>query len=115
MSQDAPRTRKLPSAVYEAELRRLQAEFVKVQEWAKADGRRILVIFEGRDAAGKGGTITRITQYLSPRAARIAALPAPRSGSGRSGTSSATSPSCRAPARSCCSTAPGTTAPGWRR
>lgn len=70
-------SRKLPGAVYEAELRRLQAEFVKVQEWAKAEGRRILVIFEGRDAAGKGGTIKRITQYLSPRAARIAALPAP--------------------------------------
>jgi polyphosphate kinase len=70
-------SRKLPNAVYEAELRRLQAEFVKVQEWAKAEGRRILVIFEGRDAAGKGGTIKRITQYLSPRAARIAALPAP--------------------------------------
>jgi polyphosphate kinase 2 len=70
-------SRKLPSSVYAAELRRLQSEFVKVQEWAKAEGRRVLVIFEGRDAAGKGGTIKRITQYLSPRAARIAALPAP--------------------------------------
>ncbi len=77
MSEDAPRTRKIPKPVYDAELRRLQAEFVKVQEWAKAEGKRILVIFEGRDAAGKGGTIKRITQYLSPRAARIAALPAP--------------------------------------
>jgi polyphosphate kinase 2 len=78
MSEDAPtKITKLPSAVYEAELRRLQAEFVKVQEWVKADRQRILVVFEGRDAAGKGGTIKRITQYLSPRAARIAALPAP--------------------------------------
>jgi polyphosphate kinase 2 len=77
MSEDAPRSRKLPSGVYEAELRRLQAEFVKVQEWAKAEGRRILVIFEGRDAAGKGGTIKRITEYLSPRSVRIAALPTP--------------------------------------
>ena len=68
---------KLPPAVYDAELRRLQAEFVKVQEWAKAEGQRIVVVFEGRDAAGKGGTIKRITQYLSPRAVRIAALPAP--------------------------------------
>lgn len=67
----------LSTAVYEAELLRLQAEFVIVQEWARAEGARIVVIFEGRDAAGKGGTIKRITQYLSPRIVRIAALPAP--------------------------------------
>ncbi len=68
---------KLPNAVYEAELFRLQAELVKVQEWVKAEGQRIVIVFEGRDAAGKGGTIKRITQYLSPRVARIEALPAP--------------------------------------
>jgi polyphosphate kinase len=68
---------KLPASVYEAELRRLQAEFVKVQEWTKTERQRIVVVFEGRDAAGKGGTIKRITQYLSPRVVRIAALPAP--------------------------------------
>ncbi len=68
---------KLPSAVYEAELFRLQAELVKVQEWVKVAQQRIVVVFEGRDAAGKGGTIKRITQYLNPRVARIAALPAP--------------------------------------
>ncbi len=68
---------KVPTGVYEAELFRLQAEFVKVQEWVKAEGQRVVVVFEGRDAAGKGGTIKRITQYLSPRVARIAALPAP--------------------------------------
>jgi polyphosphate kinase len=67
----------LSSEVYEAELFRLQAELVKVQEWVRAEGRRVVVVFEGRDAAGKGGTIKRITQYLSPRVARIAALPAP--------------------------------------
>lgn len=67
----------LPSEAYEAELFRLQAEFVKVQEWVRAEGQRVVVVFEGRDAAGKGGTIKRITQYLSPRVARIAALPAP--------------------------------------
>ena len=67
----------LPRRVYEAELSRLQAELVKVQEWTKAEGQRLVVVFEGRDAAGKGGTIKRITQYLSPRVARIAALPAP--------------------------------------
>ena len=68
---------KVPNDVYEAELFRLQTEFVKLQEWVKATGARIVVIFEGRDAAGKGGTIKRITEYLSPRSVRIAALPAP--------------------------------------
>lgn len=68
---------KIPNDVYEAELFRLQAELVKVQQWAKATGARVVVIFEGRDAAGKGGTIKRITEYLSPRVARIAALPSP--------------------------------------
>jgi polyphosphate kinase len=68
---------KIPNDVYEAELFRLQAELVKVQLWAKATGARIVVIFEGRDAAGKGGTIKRITEYLSPRVVRIAALPTP--------------------------------------
>jgi len=65
------------SEVYEAELFRLQAELVKVQEWVRVEKQRVVVVFEGRDAAGKGGTITRITQYLSPRVARIVALPAP--------------------------------------
>jgi polyphosphate kinase 2 len=73
----ADRPLKLGNAAYEAELYRLQAELVSMQEWVKAQGARIVVIFEGRDAAGKGGTIKRITQYLSPRVARIAALPAP--------------------------------------
>ena len=68
---------KIPNAVYEAELFRLQAELVKVQLWAKATGARVVVLFEGRDAAGKGGTIKRISEYLSPRVVRIAALPTP--------------------------------------
>src|SRR3954462_8178778 len=70
---------RLSKSAYEAELFRLQAEFVTLQEWARAEQARIVVVFEGRDAAGKGGTIKRITQYLSPRIARIAALPAPPS------------------------------------
>jgi polyphosphate kinase len=70
----APR---IDDATYEAELYRLQAELVTMQEWVKAEGARVVVIFEGRDAAGKGGTIKRITEYLSPRVARIVALPAP--------------------------------------
>ena len=61
----------------ERELRRLQIELVKLQEYVRAEGLKVVVIFEGRDAAGKGGTITRITQYLNPRVARIVALPAP--------------------------------------
>jgi polyphosphate kinase 2 len=68
---------KLPKKVYERELFRLQAELVTLQEWVKATGARVVVIFEGRDAAGKGGAIKRVTKYLNPRVARIAALPAP--------------------------------------
>jgi len=62
---------------YERELFRLQAELVTLQEWVRSEGKRLVVIFEGRDAAGKGSTIKRVTQYLNPRVARIAALPAP--------------------------------------
>ena len=69
--------RKISNDVYQAELFRLQTEFVKLQEWVRHSGARLVVIFEGRDAAGKGGAIKRITEYLSPRVARIAALPAP--------------------------------------
>jgi polyphosphate kinase 2 len=68
---------KIPNDVYEAEVFRLQTEFVKLQEWVKESGARVVVIFEGRDAAGKGGTIKRITEYLSPRVVKVAALPAP--------------------------------------
>jgi len=68
---------KLPRQVYETELFRLQGELVKLQEWMRSTGARIVVIFEGRDAAGKGGTIKRVAEFLNPRVARIAALPAP--------------------------------------
>ncbi len=68
---------KISDAVYESELFRLQTEFVKLQEWVRHFGARIVVLFEGRDAAGKGGAIKRITEYLSPRVARIAASPVP--------------------------------------
>jgi polyphosphate kinase 2 len=77
-SQQAQETRpKISNEVYEAELFRLQTELVKLQEWVKFSGARLVVVFEGRDGAGKGGTIKRITEYLNPRVARIAALPAP--------------------------------------
>src|SRR5690348_14537272 len=68
---------KLARSVYEAELYRLQCELVAMQEWVHAEGARVLVVFEGRDAAGKGSAIKRVTQYLNPRVARIVALPAP--------------------------------------
>ena len=68
---------KVPRAVYEEELLRLQTELVRLQEWVRADGARLVVVFEGRDAAGKGSVIKRVTERLSPRVARIAALPKP--------------------------------------
>ena len=67
----------MKKAPYEKELLRLQAELVNLQEWVRTEDKRLVVVFEGRDAAGKGSTIKRITQYLNPRVARIAALPAP--------------------------------------
>ncbi|MFZ5871162.1 MAG: polyphosphate kinase 2, partial [Actinomycetota bacterium] len=70
-------TMKLPREAYETELRRLQARLVELQEWVKEEGARVVVVFEGRDAAGKGSTIKRVTEYLNPRVARIVALPAP--------------------------------------
>ncbi len=76
----APMSAKLPKLdndLYEAELNRLQQELVEMQEWVRATGARLVVIFEGRDAAGKGGAIKRITEYLNPRVAQVVALPAP--------------------------------------
>jgi len=70
-------TTKLKKKVYEEELARLQQELIKLQDWVKAKGLRVVVIFEGRDAAGKGGVIKRITASLNPRICRVVALPAP--------------------------------------
>jgi polyphosphate kinase len=71
------RSTDLTNKLYQKELRRLQVELVKMQEWVRSSGARVAVIFEGRDGAGKGGTISRITQYLNPRVVKVAALPAP--------------------------------------
>jgi polyphosphate kinase 2 len=68
---------RIPKKVYEDELYRLQAELVKLQEWVRLKGLRVVVIFEGRDAAGKGSAIKRVTEYLNPRVAQIVALPTP--------------------------------------
>jgi len=82
--QDAPvpvnrprQATKVSKKLYEKELARLQEELVKLQEWIKHEGLKVVVIFEGRDAAGKGGVIKRITERLSPRVVRVVALPAP--------------------------------------
>lgn len=69
--------KRVPKKLYEAELERLQIELVEMQQWVIASGARVLVIFEGRDAAGKGGAIKRVMQYLNPRHARVVALPQP--------------------------------------
>src|SRR5262245_16944165 len=75
--EDDHKPPRLPRKPYEKELLRLQGELVKLQEWVRAESARVVVVFEGRDAAGKGSTIKRVTQYLNPRVARIVALPAP--------------------------------------
>ena len=67
----------IPLKIYERELYRLQAELVKLEEWVRSERQRLVVIFEGRDAAGKGSTIKRVTEYLNPRQVKIAALPVP--------------------------------------
>jgi polyphosphate kinase 2 len=80
LQETTPVTRKKKSIgkkAYEKELFKLQLELVKLQAWIKHEGLKVVVIFEGRDAAGKGGVIKRITQHLNPRIARVVALPAP--------------------------------------
>jgi polyphosphate kinase len=68
---------KLSRKDYEKQLRKLQAELCSLQDWVKATGERIIVVFEGRDAAGKGGTIRAMTERVSPRTFRVVAMPAP--------------------------------------
>jgi len=82
MSADAPAAR-MKRKVYEKELATLQVQLCHLQEWVKANKLRVIVLFEGRDAAGKGGTIKAITEKVSPRVFRVVALPAP---SDREGT-----------------------------
>lgn len=68
---------KMPNKLYEKELERLQIELVKLQEWIAFKGLKVVVLFEGRDAAGKGGVIKRITECLNPRICKVVALPKP--------------------------------------
>ncbi len=74
---DEPKAKKINKEIYEKELFRLQLEMVKLQAWVQHENLKVVVVFEGRDAAGKGGVIKRMTQYLNPRIARVVALPAP--------------------------------------
>src|ERR1700724_37878 len=68
---------KMKRKAYEKELRKLQVKLCHLQEWVKASGARVIIVFEGRDAAGKGGTIKALTERVSPRVFRVTALPAP--------------------------------------
>jgi polyphosphate kinase 2 len=76
-AKDSSLTAKMKNKEYEAEIFKLQVELVKLQEWAKKTGARIVILFEGRDAAGKGGIIKRIMERVSPRVFRLVALPSP--------------------------------------
>lgn len=102
---------KLKKKEYEEALEQLQIELVKLQEWVKHKGLKVVVLFEGRDAAGKGGTIKRITEKLNPRVCRIAALPAPTEKEKHNGTSSVMWHTCLLLEKSYCLTAVGTTVP----
>ena len=76
-SNKGAKVKRVPKELYERELEQLQVELVGMQQWVIETGARVVVIFEGRDAAGKGGAIKRVVQYLNPRSARVVALPAP--------------------------------------
>src|SRR5258708_11457667 len=77
MAKDKEPSSKMRRKAYEKELRKLQVQLCHLQEWVKAKKLRVIVLFEGRDAAGKGGTIKAITEKVSPRVFRVVALPAP--------------------------------------
>src|SRR5271170_4014882 len=76
-AKDHDRGGKLKRKDYEKELRKLQVELCRLQDWVKHEGLRVIIVFEGRDTAGKGGTIKAITERVSPRVFRVVALPAP--------------------------------------
>jgi polyphosphate kinase 2 len=77
MARKLPEIKKLKRKAYEKDLRKLQVELCHLQDWVKEKGAKIIIVFEGRDAAGKGGTIKAITERVSPRVFRVVALPAP--------------------------------------
>ena len=80
MAKDEDVPARMKRKVYEQELRKLQVQLCRLQDWVKQKKLRVIVLFEGRDAAGKGGTIKAITEKVSPRVFRVVALPAPSDG-----------------------------------
>jgi polyphosphate kinase 2 (PPK2 family) len=106
-------TEKLPKKIYEQEMLRLQRELVEMQEWVRSSGARLVVVFEGRDAAGKGGAIQRAAEYLNPRVCRIVALPAPSERQRTQRYFQRYIEHLPRPEKSCCSTAAVTTARAW--
>ncbi len=109
--EDYPYEERMSRREYEVTKRRLQIELLKLQKWSKQTGQRHLLVFEGRDAAGKGGTIKRFNEHLNPRAPGSSRWRSPRNASPPSGTSSGTCSICPRAARWSSSTAPGTTVP----
>ena len=97
---------------YEEEKYLLQIELLKFQYWTQDTGGKHVILFEGRDAAGKGGTIKRFMEHLNPRAARVVALTKPTETERGQWYFHRYVDTFRRPGRSCCSTAPGTTGPG---
>src|SRR5712664_3235122 len=77
MALDQASAPRMKRKAYEKELRRLQVQLCQLQQWVKSQGLRVIVLFEGRDAAGKGGTIKAMTEKVSPRVFRVVALPSP--------------------------------------
>lgn len=109
---DAPPAAPLKNKEYEKELRRLHVELVKLQRWVVSKGLKVCIVFEGRDGAGKGGTIKAITERVSPRIFRVVALPAPTEREKVSFTCNATFHTCPPPAKLLSLTVAGTTVPG---
>ena len=103
---------KISRKEFEEELGKLQVELTRLQTWVKDQGERVVVVFEGRDTAGKGGVISRITERTSPRVFRHVALPAPPTARSPKSISNATSRNSLRRARSSSSTARGTTGLG---
>jgi polyphosphate kinase len=109
--ENYPYDERMPREEYDETKYLLQVELLKFQRWVTDTGGQHVLLFEGRDAAGKGGTIKRYMEHLNPRYARTVALGKPSDREQASGTSSATSSTCPPRARWCSSTALGTTAP----
>ena len=110
---DYPYEERMERDLYEDEKYALQIELLKFQDWSQETGSKHVILFEGRDAAGKGGTIKRFMEHLNPRAARVVALTKPTETEQGQWYFHATFLTCQRQARSCCSTGPGTTGPAW--